>query len=45
MYMGVLPACLCATCVPSAQRGQKRALDSLELALQVFVGHQVGAGI
>ena len=44
MYMGVLPAlCPCATFMLDVLRGQKRALDSLELELQMVVSHHVGA--
>lgn len=40
MYMGVLPACisdLCTTYMPGASRGQKGALDVLELESQAVV--------
>jgi hypothetical protein len=30
---------MCSTCVPGAQEAQKRALDSLELELEVVVSH------
>lgn len=30
---------MCPTCVPGAQEGQKRALDSLELELEMVVRH------
>lgn len=30
--------------MPSTYRGQKRALDSLKLELQMFGSHHVGAG-
>ena len=39
--------CLCVcihSCVPGACRGQKRALDPLELELGVAVRHYVGTG-
>lgn len=32
MCMGVLPACLCITCVPGALGGQNRTLDPLKHA-------------
>lgn len=35
---------LCNTCMPHANRGQKRGLDPLELLLQVVVNHHVGTG-
>lgn len=34
--------CLCATCVPGAHKGQKRAPDPLDLELDVAVSHNVG---
>ena len=36
--------CLCTICIPAAQRGQKRASDSLKLELQMVVSHHMGAG-
>jgi hypothetical protein len=38
-----LHACLCITWTPGTYRGQKRALDSLELELQMVVSCLVGA--
>ena len=36
--MGILvDVCMCTMCVPGTQRGQKRALDPLELELQLCV--------
>ena len=35
---------LCNMCMPDAQRGQKRTLDPLELALQMVISHFVSAG-
>lgn len=37
MCMTVLPTCMYITRVLSAQKGQKRALDSLELELRMIV--------
>ena len=42
--MSVLPDCLCTTCMHSAHRGQKRALDSLGKELKMAVSHHVDAG-
>ena len=39
-----LPTCMYAMCVPGACRGQKKALDLLELELRMVVSHHVGAG-
>ena len=36
--------CLCTSCVFGACGGQKRALDALELELQMVVSHHMGAG-
>jgi hypothetical protein len=36
--------CLCITSVPGAQKGQKSALDDLELELQKIFSHHVGVG-
>lgn len=45
MYMSVsLHVCLCSTYVPDSSRDQKKASDSLELALEMVVCHSVGAG-
>lgn len=41
MHTGVLPVCICATCMPGV--GQKRVSDLLKLELQRAVNH-VGAG-
>jgi hypothetical protein len=42
---GVLLACMyVCTCMLGAHRSQKRTSDSLELELQMFVSHHVGAG-
>ena len=38
-------ACICATCMSSAQRDQKRALDPTGLDLQIMLGCHVGPGI
>lgn len=35
---------MCTMCVPGAYRGQKRALDPLQLMLQIVVSHHVGIG-
>lgn len=45
MYLGVFVwhVCLGITCVPGACRGQNKALDPLNLELQVIVGFDVGA--
>ena len=40
--MFCLSVCLCATCMPSAQRGQKRGLDPLELP-SMGAGKQIEA--
>lgn len=37
MCMGVLSTCMCIMYMPSASRGQKKALNSLELELQMAV--------
>ena len=42
--MFCLDICLCTMCMPGACRGQKRALDSLELELQRTVHYHLGAG-
>lgn len=34
---------MCVHCVPNVQGGQKRALDSLILELEMVVNHQVSA--
>lgn len=34
--------CLCATCGPSAHKGQERTPDPLDLELDVVVSHYVG---
>lgn len=36
--------CLCATCMPSALGGQKRASDALELEIQKDASFHMGAG-
>lgn len=42
MWMGVSSAlCVCASCVWTAQGGQKRAADPLGLELRVAMSHQV----
>ena len=45
MHMDVLPACvcLCTMCAPGACNSKKKALDPLELELQVVVSHHVGS--
>lgn len=40
----VCACCMCATCMLSAQAGQKRALDPLKLELLIAVRSRVGAG-
>jgi hypothetical protein len=42
--MGVLPAHVSAPCACIDYRGQNRALDHLELELQMFASHGVGGG-
>lgn len=37
----LLHLCVCTTCVPDVRGGQKRALDSLILELEMVVNHQV----
>lgn len=39
-----LHVCICTTCVPVICGGQTRALALLELELQMFVSHRLGAG-
>jgi hypothetical protein len=39
MYVTVLPICMYITNVLGAQRGQRRALDPLELTLQIVMSH------
>lgn len=36
---------VCNICMPSGQGGQKRALHLLELNLQMFLSHNMGAEI
>lgn len=36
--------CLCIICAAGAPGGQRRVSEHLELELQVFVSHPVGAG-
>lgn len=46
MFMGILPdvyLCMMYHCVPSVHEGQKKALDSPQLELQL--SHHVGAGL
>lgn len=40
-----LHVCLCIFCTPGIHRGQKRALDPLELEFYIFVSHEVKQGI
>lgn len=42
--MSGVPECLCIMCMPCTHRGQKRALESLELKLKVVVSCHVGDG-
>lgn len=35
--------CICTTCMPDAQRDQKRAPEPLQLGLQMVVSHYVSA--
>jgi hypothetical protein len=44
MYMSVLSAHVCTTCMPGAQRSQKKTLETLELKLQMVVSCHVGTG-
>lgn len=44
MSICLLVCMLHGVCVCSAHIGQKRALDFLELELQVIMNHHVGAG-
>jgi hypothetical protein len=46
MHVGVfcLHACLCIICTGEALRGQKKALDLLELELKMVVSCPVGTG-
>ena len=44
MHICVPHVCLCATHMAGSLGGQKRALDPLELELQMVVSSQVGAG-
>jgi hypothetical protein len=39
MCINVLLACMCNACVPSAHKGQKRALGPLELELQAIASN------
>jgi hypothetical protein len=44
MYMGVLPACLSTVCVLGGHwGGQKKAVDSQKLELQIVLSCHVGA--
>lgn len=36
--------CVCVMYLPSAYGDQKRALNTLELELQIVMNHQTGAG-
>lgn len=36
-----LHICMCTTCTSAACRGQKKAVDPLELELHMFVSHRV----
>lgn len=46
LYVYECFACVyvCVTCLPNTKECQKRALDDLDLELQVIVSHQVCAG-
>lgn len=47
MCMDVLPSCMCVYHVHASTpppRGQERALDPLELELQMLVSHYASAG-
>ena len=44
-YLLYLHVCLCIMCMPGACRSQKRALDALELEVQMAVSCHVGAGV
>lgn len=44
VYLFFLYICLCTTCMPSNQEGQKRELDSWELELQAIMSYSAGAG-
>lgn len=44
MWVLFLHVCLCTTCMTVACEGQQRALNLLELELQIFVNHCVSAG-
>lgn len=41
---GILPTCMCTTCVPGTHRDQKTVLGPLDLELQVVVCPHVSAG-
>lgn len=43
VWVFCLHARLCTMCLFDHNRGQKKVLNTLELELQVFVGHHVGA--
>jgi len=45
MYMGILLACvcMCVLCTPHVQGSQQRALNLLELELEMFASHHGGA--
>lgn len=42
--MSVLPVCICTIYMLGASRGQKRALEPLNLGLRMVVSHRVGTG-
>lgn len=42
--MFCLQVCMGITCGPGAQRGEKRAVDFLELELWMGINHCVGVG-
>lgn len=44
-FRSILPVCLCTTFTPGAHRGQKRALNPLELNLQTAVNRMWVVGI
>ena len=39
LCVSILPACIYTTCMPGALGGQRRALDPLELELQIDVSY------
>lgn len=43
LWVFYLHVCRCSSCMPDAQRGQKRDWDALELHWQMAVNHHVGS--